>query len=66
MDNEKEVIKKRVVERKWEKVTHLTLLGWNNDHPLIKDFKIQGIPFVCLVNKWGKVDFVGHPSEINL
>ena len=32
VDNEKETIRKRVTDRKWEKITHLTLLGWKNDH----------------------------------
>jgi len=33
---------------------------------LIQDFKISGIPFICLVDKWGKINFTGHPAEINL
>lgn len=45
---------------------HLTLLGWKHDNQLIKDFKIQGIPFVCLVDKFGKTNFIGHPMSINL
>ena len=66
VDNTKEVIKSRIDSKDWNKVQHLTLLGWKNDHGLIKDFKISGIPFVCLVNKFGKTDFVGHPSQIDL
>ena len=45
---------------------HLTLLGWKGEHGLIKDFKIQGIPFVCLVDKFGKINYVGHPMEIDI
>ena len=44
----------------------MTLLGWKGDHGLIKDYKIQGIPFVCLVDKFGKTNYIGHPSQINL
>jgi len=33
---------------------------------LIKDYKIQGIPFVCLVDKFGKTNYIGHPSQIDL
>ena len=66
VDEDKEVIKKRVQEKKWHSVTHLTLLGWQNDHSLIKDFKIQGIPFVCLVDKFGKTNYLGHPMSIDL
>jgi hypothetical protein len=41
-------------------------LGWDSSHPLISDFNIQGIPFVFLVDKYGFINFLGHPSEINL
>jgi hypothetical protein len=44
----------------------MTLLGWDNSHPLIQDFKIQGIPFVFLVDKNGVIQYTGHPSQINL
>jgi hypothetical protein len=66
VDDEKDTIKQRVESKKWNKIVHLTLLGWKNDHGLIKDYKIQGIPFVCLVDKFGKVNYVGHPSQVNL
>lgn len=52
--------------KKWDKITHLTFPGWNKDHPLIKEFKIQGIPFVCLVDKFGKINYIGHPNQIDL
>jgi hypothetical protein len=32
----------------------------------MKDFKIQGIPFVCLVDKKGEINYVGHPSGTKL
>lgn len=66
VDDEKEKIKQRVDSKGWNKIQHLTLLGWKHDHKLIGDFSINGIPFVCLVNKFGKINFVGHPSSINL
>lgn len=66
MDEDKEVIKNRVNAKKWHKVEHLTLLGWRNDHAIIKDFKIQGIPFVCLVDRAGKINYIGHPKQIDL
>lgn len=66
VDESKDVIKKRVDDKKWHSVIHLTLLGWNNDHLLIKDFRIQGIPFVCLVDKFGKINYLGHPMQIDL
>jgi len=44
----------------------LTLGGWDGEHPLVKDFSISGIPFVCLVDKFGKINYVGHPSGVEL
>lgn len=66
VDDSKEVIKKRIETKKWDKVVHLTLEGWNGEHKLIQDFSIQGIPFVCLVDKFGKINYKGHPMQINL
>ena len=66
VDEDKALIAGRVNSKKWTKIQHLTLLGWNGDHQLIKDFAITGIPFVCLVNKFGKINYLGHPSTINL
>lgn len=66
VDEDKQTIKTRVETRKWNDIIHLTLGGWDGDHKLVKDYSIQGIPFVCLVNKFGKIDFMGHPSQIKL
>lgn len=66
VDEDKALIAGRVNSKKWTKIQHLTLLGWNGDHLLIKDFAISGIPFVCLVNKFGKINYLGHPSSIDL
>lgn len=66
VDESKDVIRERVESKKWNKVLHLTLLGWKQQHPLVSEFKIKGIPFVCLVDKWGNINYVGHPSQINL
>lgn len=66
VDDQKPVVVTRVNTKGWTKVEHLTLNGWDNDHKLIKDFAISGIPFVCLVDKWGKINYMGHPSSIDL
>jgi thiol-disulfide isomerase/thioredoxin len=66
VDDSKETIKARVEQKGWNRITHLTLLGWKGDHELIKDFKIQGIPFVCLVDKFGRTNYIGHPMGIVL
>ena len=56
----------RITDRKWEKIIHYKLKGWDGEHPMIKDFEIKGIPFVALVDTNGLLNYVGHPSEINL
>lgn len=66
VDDDLDSIKDRVQTKKWEKIEHLTLGGWNNEHKLIQNFSISGIPFVCLVDTKGVINFTGHPSEINL
>jgi thiol-disulfide isomerase/thioredoxin len=66
VDDAKETVVGRVNGKGWNKIQHLTLNGWNGEHRLIKDFNISGIPFVCLVDKFGKINFIGHPSSINL
>ena len=66
VDDDKESVKNRVQNKKWDKIVHLTLLGWKGEHKLIQDFKIEGIPFVCLVNKFGKIVYVGHPNKVKL
>jgi len=38
VDDERQAVVKRITDRKWEKITHFKLNGWDGDHPLIKDF----------------------------
>lgn len=66
IDAEKEPAKQWVTKKGWNKIQHLILLGWKADHPLIKDFSVGEIPFVCLVDKFGKINYTGHPSLISL
>jgi hypothetical protein len=66
VDDNKDSVIKRVETKKWTDITHLTLGGWDGEHALVKDFSISGIPFVCLVDKFGKIDYIGHPSQGNL
>lgn len=40
--------------------------GWDREHPVIKDFTIQGIPFIALVDTYGNINYTGHPSSIEL
>jgi thiol-disulfide isomerase/thioredoxin/predicted amidophosphoribosyltransferase len=58
-------LKKRIEERKWDKVEHYQLQGgWGN--PLMTQYGINGIPCVFLVDKEGVVVFKGHPASIDL
>jgi thiol-disulfide isomerase/thioredoxin len=67
VDENLEDLKKRIEEKKWDKVDHYQLQnGW--EHPLTKEYGIDGvgIPTVILVDKEGVVVFKGYPSDINL
>lgn len=66
VDDDFEVVRNRVETKGWQSVEHLGLEGWKGDHALIKDFSISGIPFVCLVDTKGCINYVGHPSSISL
>jgi hypothetical protein len=66
VDDSKELVAQRIAQKKWTKIQHLTLNKWDGEHKLIKNFAISGIPFVCLVDKFGKINYTGHPSSINL
>ena len=66
VDEELDELKKRITEKKWTKVEHYYLGGWDEGHDLIQNFKIRGIPFVVLIDKSRKIVFKGHPASINL
>lgn len=66
VDEDREGVIKRIEERKWSKIIHYKLNGWDKSNKMIKHFAIQGIPFVCLVDKNGVINYVGHPSTIPL
>lgn len=40
--------------------------SWDGEHDLIKFFQISGIPFVCLIDKNGIINYTGHPSGCKL
>jgi hypothetical protein len=29
-------------------------------------FKVEDTPFICLINKYGDISYVGHPSLVKL
>lgn len=40
VDDERDAVVKRITDKKWEKIIHYKLKGWDGDHPMIKDFEI--------------------------
>ena len=40
--------------------------GWDTENELIKLFALDGFPFVALINKQGKIHFMGHPNGCTL
>jgi len=40
--------------------------GWDENHDAVKMFKIEGIPRTALIDKAGKIVFLGHPSQVKL
>ena len=66
VDEDLECIRERIEKKKWNNIEHLTLMCWNNEHGLVSNFKLSGIPFVILVDKTGTIDYTGHPSSVNL
>lgn len=66
LDDDRNSIIKRVTEKKWEKVEHLWIGGWDEDHHAVKSFEIRGVPLIVLIDTKGKIVFKGHPSEVKL
>ncbi|KAL4470129.1 hypothetical protein ABPG72_016666 [Tetrahymena utriculariae] len=66
VDDNKKDVQDRINQKNWNKITHFKLNGWDAGHPIIKDFSIQGIPFVALVDQQGIINYTGHPSTVNL
>jgi hypothetical protein len=67
VDDDRAAVEKRVKDKDWRGVTHYKFLkGWDGENDAMKLFEIDGIPFVALVNKFGKIVYMGHPSECKL
>jgi thiol-disulfide isomerase/thioredoxin len=65
LDKTKDVVIKRVEDRKWTSVEHYFSPGaWQGVGP--KSYGVNGIPFVALVGMDGNFVKLGHPSECNL
>ncbi|CAD8210038.1 unnamed protein product [Paramecium octaurelia] len=67
VDDDSDSVKERVNSKKWKSIEHYRFeKGWDDQNNLIKYLQLRGIPFVLLINKWGKIVYMGHPSKANL
>jgi hypothetical protein len=66
VDEKREEAAAFISEHGWTKLQHLTINGWNKADPLLENFAIEGVPFVVLVDKFGKVDYEGDPNHLPL
>lgn len=61
IDNAVDAVKKHVESNGWNKVEHYHVR--NGKCTADKDFGVQGVPHVALVDTEGKIVFVGHPAS---
>ena len=66
LDDKKDEVVKRVNEKSWQAVDHFFLGGWNAEHPAMKSYQFDGIPYGVLIDGKGKIVHSGHPSHIDL
>ncbi|CAD8112923.1 unnamed protein product [Paramecium primaurelia] len=67
VDDDTESVTERVNSKKWKSIEHYRFeKGWDDENDIIKYLQLRGIPFVLLINKWGKIVYLGHPSKGNL
>lgn len=61
IDNDTAIVKNHVESKKWELVEHyhVRTAGCTAD----KDYGVQGVPHVLLIDTKGKIVFMGHPAS---
>ena len=62
IDKSPEPVVNHVKAKKWEKVEHFHRAG----SLCSKDYSVQGVPHVVLVDTQGKIAYIGHPAATNL
>jgi len=62
IDKSPEAVVKHVNAKGWTKVEHFHRASSTAD----KDYGVQGVPHVVLIDTEGKIAFVGHPASTNL
>jgi hypothetical protein len=55
-------VSKYVSDEKWDRISHF-LLGDSSAH---RDYGVQGVPHVILIDQYGKIVFIGHPASRDL
>ncbi len=66
VDDESQKVVERIEKRQWYGFNHFWMKGWDGNHPLLKYLSVRGIPKCCIVNRQGKLDYSGHPSNADL
>ena len=64
IDQNKDKVFNNVLAKKWLSVEHYHIACYGCT--IQKDFQVQGVPTVVLVDKEGVIVFKGHPTERNL
>lgn len=63
IDQDKTKLKNHVNDKGWTSVEHY----WRDKSDCSKQYNVQGVPCVMLIDKTGKIVFKGHPaSRVNL
>lgn len=62
IDSDAETVMKHVKKNKWEDVEHYHRAGSDCS----KQYSVSGVPHVMLVDKEGKLAFIGHPATRKL
>lgn len=61
IDNDVATVKNHVKSKGWEKVEHYHVR--NGKCTADKDYGVQGVPHVLMVDTHGKIVFMGHPAS---
>jgi hypothetical protein len=62
IDKTADAVIKHVEAKKWQSVKHYH----SASSSCSKDYGVNGVPHVVLVDSEGKIAFIGHPMEIDL
>jgi hypothetical protein len=62
IDDETKEVMKRIEDKDWKRIKHYRFkAGWASENSAIKLFQIDGIPFISLLDRNGKIHYMGHP-----